>query len=160
MKRNVFETLVGAFVLVVAAGFAYYAYALTGIGSGGRGGYEIVVQFQKVDGLAVGGDVRISGIKVGTISSLGLDPKTYQAEVRVRIPDAIKIPVDTIAQIASDGLLGGKYLSLLPGNSDDVLAPGGRVRFSNPPVDLLDLLGRFIFTMADDKAKAGGAAPK
>lgn len=151
MRHNVIETLVGGVVLALAAAFAWFAVSVANLQR--SGGYELMARFDRIDGLSQGADIRMSGIKVGTVGGVSLDPKTYFAQVRLRIDGDLKVPNDTVAEVASEGLLGGRYLNLLPGASDDVLAPGGTIRFTQAPVDLIQMLGKFMFTAADDKSK-------
>ena len=149
MQSNTFETLIGAIVIAVAVGFLYFAYANTN--STGLSGYDLDAKFQRVDGLNVGTDVRLSGIKIGNVSSLSLDPKTYQATVHLNIRSDVKLPDDSSIMVTSTGLLGNSYLSVSPGGSDGMLAPGGTIRNTQGSVDLMSLIGRF--------ATGGGAAP-
>jgi phospholipid/cholesterol/gamma-HCH transport system substrate-binding protein len=141
MQNNTFETLIGAIVVLVAAGFLYYAYASGN--SAGLSGYELNARFQRVDGLNVGTDVRLSGIKIGSISALSLDPKTYQATVHLSIRDDIKLPDDSSIMVTNTGLLGNSYLSVSPGGSDAMLKPGGTITNTQGSVDLMSLIGRF-----------------
>jgi len=97
MNRNAVETIMGAVVLVVAAVFLFFAYTTTQVNA--TGGTEYTAQFDRVDGLRDGGDVKISGIKVGTIESQSLDPKTFLATVTVNIDPRIKLPEDSVAVI-------------------------------------------------------------
>ena len=159
MQRNIIETLVGALVLVIALAFAWFGFRLTG-GSAG-GGYEIAAQFERIDGISVGSDVRMSGIKIGTVSLAALDPKTYFADLRMRIDNSVQVPEDSVAEITSDGLLGARYLNIVPGNADESVKPGGKLRLTNAPVDLMALLGKYIFQQSDGSkaAPAAGAAP-
>lgn len=155
MQRNVIETLVGAVVLAIAGGFGVYTYSLTNAGA--SAGYQLRAQFDRVDGLAVGADVRVSGIKVGNVSAVTLDPKSYMASVTLTLDKQVKVPADSIAQVATEGLLGGHYLALLPGADDDMLPAGGVIRFTQPPLDLMQLIGRAIFTVGDQgKDKPAG----
>jgi phospholipid/cholesterol/gamma-HCH transport system substrate-binding protein len=160
MQRNIIETLVGALVLAIAVGFAWFGFRLTGGNT--RSGYEIAAQFERIDGISVGSDVRMSGIKVGTVTGAGLDPKTYFADLHLRLDDTIQVPEDSVAEITSDGLLGSRYLNLVPGNGDQVVKPGGRLRQTQAPVDLMALLGKYIFSQSGDSTKKdapSGAAP-
>jgi phospholipid/cholesterol/gamma-HCH transport system substrate-binding protein len=159
MQRNIIETLVGALVLAIAIGFAWFGFRLTGGSTGG--GYEIGAQFERIDGISVGSDVRMSGIKVGTVTLAALDPKTYFADLRMRIDSQVQVPADSVAEITSDGLLGARYLNLVPGNADDVVKPGGKLRLTQAPVDLMALLGKYIFQQSGDNAPKppGAAAP-
>jgi phospholipid/cholesterol/gamma-HCH transport system substrate-binding protein len=143
MRRNVIETVIGAVVLVVAALFVYFAYTTAQIAS--MPGYPVNATFGKLGGLTVGSDVRISGIKVGTVAARSLDPQTYDARVTMTINDNIKLPDDTIASIASDGPLGGRYLRLEPGHSSTVIASGGAIKETRGFRSLEDQVGEIIF---------------
>lgn len=151
MRGNVVEALLGAVVLVVAAGFLVFAYSSTEVGS--VAGYEVSAKFDRVDGLAVGSDVRLGGIKIGTIVGQTLEPDTYLAIVRMSIDPAIRLPTDSSAEIVSDGLLGGRYLSLMPGGAEEMLATGDEIRFTQSPVSLESLIGRLIFSQGEAGAE-------
>jgi len=152
MKRNAVETVMGAVVLIVAAVFLFFAYTTSEVGA--VSGYDLTARFDRVEGLRDGGDVRVSGIKVGTILSQKLDPKTFQAIVRMSIDSKVILPVDTIASISSSGLLGDKYLALQPGNEDETIKPGGTIGHTQPAMSLESLIGQMIFS------QGGGAAKK
>jgi phospholipid/cholesterol/gamma-HCH transport system substrate-binding protein len=161
MKRNVVETLVGALVLLVAAIFGYFTYSVSEIS--GSKGYVLEAQFQNLDGITPGTDVKLSGIKVGRVIGVILDPKTYLAMLQIDIRNDVQIPVDTVAVVATEGLLGGRYVKLLPGASDDNLKPGARIQYTQGPVDIAELLGRVFFSAANNTsstARAPGATTK
>jgi phospholipid/cholesterol/gamma-HCH transport system substrate-binding protein len=147
MRSNLVETLIGTIVVVIAAVFLVFAYSTAGVRTG-VGGYELMAKFDRVDGLSVGGDVRLSGIKIGSVVSQDLDPQSYVAVVRLNIDSKIKLPEDTAARIASEGLLGGNYLSLEPGGSEVMLKNGGEIKSTQGAVNLLDLIGQAIFGAA------------
>lgn len=140
-RHNLVETLMGAVVLVAAAGFLVFAYKNTELGA--IDGYEIKARFERVDGLPVGADVRISGIKVGTVVGQELDGHTYQAVVRMSVANNVQLPEDSIARITSSGLLGGNYLALSPGVSDVMLETGQEITETQGSVDFLTLLSKF-----------------
>jgi phospholipid/cholesterol/gamma-HCH transport system substrate-binding protein len=144
MNRNLIETVMGAVVLVVAALFIVFAYSKAEVGA--VEGYEIQAKFDRVDGILSGSDVRMSGIKIGTVTASSLDPKTYFAEVKMNIRSDVKIPDDTSIAVSTDGLLGDKFLSLSPGGSDDMLAPGGEITTTQGSIDLMSLVGQMIFS--------------
>ena len=149
MSSNLVESLIGALVLIIAGWFLVYAYERT---EGGlSGGYTLQASFERIDGLGIGADVRLSGIKVGSIVASELDPKTYQAIVRFSVTDEVKLPLDTAAAITSEGLLGGTYLSLRPGGSLENLAPGDEIQETQDAVDLIGLIGKFMY--GDSSAK-------
>jgi phospholipid/cholesterol/gamma-HCH transport system substrate-binding protein len=161
MRGNVIETVMGAVVLVVAAFFLFFAYTTAHIG--GVSGYELTARFNRIEGLRDGGDVRISGIKVGSIVSQSLDPKDFVAIVKISVDPSIKLPVDTVATITSAGLFGDKYLALEPGNDDKTIPPGGQIDHTQSPMSLESLIGQYIFSQQQPAAKKpeeGGGAPQ
>ncbi len=143
MASNAAETLIGAAVLAAAAGFIVFAGQTADLGTGGDR-YELKAAFRKAEGIAVGADVRVSGIKVGSVAGLDLNPQTYQAVARFAIDDAVKLPDNSSASIQSEGLLGGNYVALTPGGSDLMLAPGEEILYTQGSVNLLDLVGKAI----------------
>ena len=150
MGRNAIETVMGAAVLVVAAMFVYFAYNTAQIKA--VTGYEVSARFFKVGGLAKGSDVRISGIKVGTVTDSRLDPVTFDAVVTMSITPEVKLPTDTAATIASSGMLGDKYIMLVPGTAAERLAPGAAIADTRDYRSLEDQVGEIIFlaTGGDD----------
>jgi len=151
IRSNAAEALIGAVVVAVAVLFLVFAYMRTGTGS--LSGYEINVRLAKADGLAVGTDVRISGIKVGSVSDLALDPTNYLVTVHMSIREDIKIPTDSSVLVTSAGLLGSQYLSITPGGDDTMLPPGGTIQNAQGSVDVMNLVGRF---MGEGGANKGG----
>ena len=146
MGGNLVESLIGAIVLVVAAGFLTFAYRTTDIGT--VGGYSLIAKFDRIDGLSVGSDVRMSGIKIGSVIDQKLDPDTFEAVVQLSINNAIVLPEDTSAKITSEGLLGGYYMSIEPGGSIDMLESGDQIQYTQGSVDLMGLVGKAMFSAA------------
>lgn len=140
-QTNITETLIGAGVVVVALIFAALAYYRTGAGH--LSGYEINAKLPKADGLAIGTDVRLAGIKVGTVSDLTLDPKTYLVTVHMNIRNDIKLPVDSSVLVTQSGFLGGQYLSITPGGDDQMMAAGSYFENAQGSIDVMGLVGRF-----------------
>ncbi len=143
MGRNAIETVMGAVVLAVAGMFVFFAYSTAELQS--VRGYDVSAAFYKIGGLNAGGDVRISGIKVGTVTSYDLDPETFDAVVRMSIAPHIKLPIDTVASIASEGILGGKYVRLEPGNEKTFIEDGGVIGKTRDFRSLEDQVGEIIF---------------
>ena len=143
MGRNPIETVMGVVVLLVAGLFVFFAYETAEVAA--IEGYRINATFAKIGGLKKGSDVRISGIKVGTVIDHGLDPETFEAVVALSIAADIKVPADTVAAITSEGLLGGKYVRLEPGNEKEFLAPGGDITQTQDFRSLEDQVGEIIF---------------
>jgi phospholipid/cholesterol/gamma-HCH transport system substrate-binding protein len=167
-SRGIAEVLTGAAVLVAAAGFLLFAVTRSGQ-TANVGGYKLHARFDHVDGLNPGSDVRIAGVKIGSVLAMVIDPKTFLADVTMTVRDDVHLPKDTSAEVASESLLGGKFLNLSPGGDATDLAPGATITITQSSVSLEQLLGKFIFSAASltDKAKEtsppaadpGGAAP-
>jgi len=161
LNHNAVETVMGAVVLVVAALFLFFAYSTSQVSA--VTGYTLTARFSRIEGLRDGGDVRISGIKVGSVISQTLDPKTFVAIVKMTIDPSIKLPVDTVATISSNGLFGDKYLSLEPGNEDQTIAAGGQIDHTQSPMSLESLIGQYIFSQQaqqpQQQKQEGGGLP-
>lgn len=147
MSNNIIESILGAFVLIVAGWFLVFAYDRSDVGGNG---YELTARFDKADGLGVGSDVRMAGIKIGSITDQKLDPVSFQAIISLKINNGIDLPLDTAAAITSESLLGGNYITLIPGGYDETLMPGDEITETQDSVDLLGLLTKFIYN--DDNA--------
>ena len=144
-RRSAAELLAGGVVILIALGFLVYAVANTGRVQ--VGGMTLTADFDNVGGLAPGADVRIAGVKVGSVTAMGIDPKTYQAKLTFTVQPDIALPTDSSASIASGGLLGGGFVSLSPGGADTNLKTGQAVTITQSAVNLEDLLGKFIFNV-------------
>ncbi|MEL6363321.1 MAG: outer membrane lipid asymmetry maintenance protein MlaD [Pseudomonadota bacterium] len=142
MKHSLFETAVGALVLIVAGTFFFYGAQRSDLSGGG--GYTLSAKFGRIDGLAVGADVRLAGVKVGTVARQSLDTATYEAAVDMTINSGVPIPEDSVAKVTLDGLLGGAYVSIEPGGSDLYLEPGQSFSFTQGSVDLIGLASRAV----------------
>ena len=153
-RHGALEVVTGAAVLVVAAGFL--AYAVAHSGRSVSSGYTLQARFEHIDGLAPGSDVRIAGVKVGTVISEQIDPKTFQAVVSLTVRDDVQLPKDSSAEITSESLLGGKYISLSPGGEEAILKPGQTITITQSSISLEQLLGKFIFSVTSlNSAKSG-----
>lgn len=154
MGRNLIETLMGAVVIAVAVFFFVFAYNTANIKA--VEGYEVSAKFDRIDGIRQGSDVRMSGIKIGTVLTQRIDPQTYLAIVTMSIDPVIKLPLDTSASITADGLLGDKYLALSPGGEDEMIPADGEIETTQGSIDLFSLVGQLIFSQTgDDGAKSG-----
>jgi len=149
MGRNLIETVMGAVVLVVAAMFVFFAWDMAQVET--TKGYDVKAVFFRVGGLTRGSDVRISGIKVGTVGDISLDTETYDAVVTMTIQPDVKLPEDTSAIIADEGLLGGKYVRLEAGQAKAMIAAGGSVTKTQDYRALEDQVGEIIFLATGGK---------
>lgn len=145
MRKHVFETVLGAVVLLVAIGFIIFAYSATDIGPS-NSGYRVSAAFDDASGVRTGTEVRMSGVRIGSVIGYELDPETFEAVVTFSIDERIKLPTDTSARILPDGLLGGTFVSLTPGGELEDIEPGGRIAYTQGSINLIDLLGRFVFS--------------
>lgn len=159
MRRNMIETVMGGVVLLVAVAFVVFAFRSASLSNAGRDGYQVMVEFTDASGLSAGTDVRMAGVKIGTVVEQRLNPDTYFAEVTLGISDTVRLPTDSSARIIPDGLLGGNYVALEPGGEEDYIADGGKIIYAQGSVNVVDLLGRFIFSAAEAAGDAKQQEP-
>jgi phospholipid/cholesterol/gamma-HCH transport system substrate-binding protein len=159
LSRNIIETVMGAVVLLVAAVFVVFAFSSSDVQT--VSGYEVSANFDDATGISPGADVRMSGVKVGTVTDQSLDPETFNALVTLSIDDAVQLPMDTSARIVPEGLLGGNYVELQPGGAMENIQPGGSIDYTQGAINVIDLLGRFIFGGTDggEGGSSGGLGP-
>ncbi|WP_294392857.1 outer membrane lipid asymmetry maintenance protein MlaD [uncultured Sphingomonas sp.] len=155
LRENIGEALVGLAVVLLAIWFVLFAWDRTG---GGRkaGAMEIAAIFPNASGVNVGTDVRVAGLKVGSVSALSLDPQSYQVKVNVALDPTVKLPADSSAAITSEGLLGSTFIAFTPGGSTAVLKSGDTITDTQGSMDLMALIGQFINRPAGG-GDAGGA---
>lgn len=142
MASEAAETTIGGVVLLAAAGFLYFASQATGFSTGTEQ-YPLFAKFRSVEGLNVGSDVRLAGVKVGTLTKISLDQETYQAVTELAVNNGIEIPDDADIKVASDGLLGGAFLEISAGGSAFMLEPGDEIFLTQGSVSLINLLMKF-----------------
>ena len=151
MNKKPVETIMGIVVIFVAAFFLYFAYQVSDLQV--VNGYDIIARFLKVGGLNVGSDVRINGIKVGTVIAQNLDPEDYVADVKLSISSNIQLPKDSVVSIVSDGLVGNKFIKIEPGKSKEFLQNGDTVANTKDFKTLEDMVGEIIFMVTDNGDK-------
>mgnify|MGYP003323241599 FL=1 len=149
MKANTFEAIVGAFVIILSLVFLFYGFSTMKLQNSDN--YNISALFNRIDGIKIGSDIRMSGIKIGTVASQELDNSSFEAKVLMSIDSKILIPEDSSAKITSDGLLGGNYISIEPGGSDIYLLNNEEIFFTQGSVDLIGLVGEALFSVEDEK---------
>lgn len=149
MRGTLVETLIGAVVLLVSGWFLYFSFSGTDLTSDG---YQISARFERIDGINVGSDVRISGVKIGRVVSHSLDPDTFTASVVMTVDHGITLPDDSYAKISMDGLLGGFYIAIVPGMSLETLVAGEEMpEPGEGSLDLMGLIGRVIHGSVGDE---------
>ncbi len=148
MNKRPVETIMGIVVLAVAMFFAYFAYNVSDLQV--VKGYTVTAKFLKVGGLTVGSDVRINGIKVGTVIAQSLDNADYNAEIKMSLTSDIKLPDDSEVAIVSDGLMGDKFIKITPGHSQTFLQDGDVIKNAKDFKTLEDMVGEIIFMVTDN----------
>lgn len=143
MRENLVEAIIGAAVLIGAAVFLVFVTGQTGMNDSTSANYPLVAKFRSAEGIVVGADVKLAGVKVGSVTQMTLDPVTYLAETKMTLTGGIDIPDDSQAVVASEGLLGGAFIQIEPGGSEFALGAGDEILDTQSAVSLLDLLVRF-----------------
>jgi len=156
MKQNSIETIAGAIVIAVAILFVCFSVQFGGETSDKQKIYK--ARFDRIDGIVLGADVKISGVKIGSIKKMMVDPKSFMAELTLAIDSKMNLPKDTSAEIISESLLGGKYVALVPGGDDDLLKEGETITYTQSAVNIESLIGQMIFSNkpeSEDGTKSG-----
>jgi phospholipid/cholesterol/gamma-HCH transport system substrate-binding protein len=146
MQKHILETLIGGVVLAVAGGFLIFAYRGSDMGLKTSDGYTVQAKFTNATGINIGSDVRVGGIKIGVVSDMQLDPATYEAVAFFQVHRSTKLPKDSSAAIVGSGLLGEKFVQVMPGGDEKMLADGGRIEFTQSAISLEELIGKFVFS--------------
>ena len=151
MNKKPVETIMGIVVLAVAALFMMFAYSVSDLQV--VKGYEIKARFLKVGGLNTGADVRINGVKVGTVLSQKISPQDYMVDVKMSISPEVALPKDSIISIAGDGLMGDKFVKIEPGKSSETITPGSVAENTKDAKSFVDMVGEIIFMVTGDEEK-------
>ncbi len=144
MRENTTEVLVGGVVLAAAIGFAIYGAQVAGLGNSGAATYPLTASFRSLEGVNVGTDVRLAGVKVGTVTDVALNPETYRADTVVSLRSTTQVPDDSAIIISSEGLLGGSFVEIVPGGSPFYFGPGDEIVDTQGAVSLISLLLKFV----------------
>jgi phospholipid/cholesterol/gamma-HCH transport system substrate-binding protein len=152
MAENRAEILTGAAVIAVAIAFVVYATQGGGFARDG-GSYPLKASFRSVEGITSGSDVRLAGVKVGTITSLELNPETFFADAVIEVKKGIDLPTDSAILISQEGLLGGNFVEIIPGGELELLSPGDEIEDTQGAVSLINLLMKWVGGQSD----TGGA---
>jgi len=156
MAENLSEVIAGALVIAAAVGFLAYAGQTTGF-TGDAATYPLTASFRSVDGVTVGTDVRLAGVKVGTVTALDLNPQTFFADATISVRKDILLPADSTILVSSEGLLGGNFIELQPGGSPDNLGPGDEIEDTQGAISLIALLMKFVGGSGADAASSAGS---
>lgn len=158
MAENISEVIAGGVVLAAAVGFLVFAGQSSGLTTT-SGQYALKASFRSAEGIAAGTDVRLAGVKVGTVTSLSLNPQTYFADSTIALNNSVVLPDDSAILISSEGLLGGNYVELVPGGSLDNLVAGDEIEDTQGAISLIALLMKFVGSSAEKQLTTTGAAP-
>ena len=159
-RENIGEAIVGLLVVILAVWFVIFAWQRTG-GGEKAGSIKISAIFPNASGVTSGTDVRVAGLKIGSVTGLSLDPQTYQVKVDIALDPSVKLPADSSASVTSEGLLGSTFIAFTPGGSTTWLKTGDTVTDTQGSMDLMALIGQFINRPSGDKpaGEGGSAAP-
>ena len=144
MAESAAEIAVGGGVLAAAAAFLIYAAQATGVSGGGNGTYSLTASFRSADGIAVGTDVRLAGVRIGSVTDLDLNYETFRADMTVSIDRGVEVPEDSAIAVSSEGLLGGSYVEIVPGGSPFALEAGDEITDTQGSISLIGLLAKFV----------------
>ncbi|WP_417904699.1 outer membrane lipid asymmetry maintenance protein MlaD [Candidatus Tisiphia endosymbiont of Micropterix aruncella] len=150
MKQNVIETLVGFIVILVALGFFVFAYKI-GNSSKVESGYILKANFQNAEGIVQGSSVMLAGIKIGSVTNITLDKTSFFALLTISINNDIKLPKDTSVAIVTSGILGSRYISVNPGSSEENLAGGDQIKYTQSAVNIESLIGKLIYSFGSGR---------
>lgn len=151
MKESAIEIAAGAAVLAVGAGFLVFMLQSAGVSASSDGSYELSASFRSAEGVLAGTDIRLAGVKIGSVTDMSLNTQTYRADVTLSIEEGIGIPDDSVVVIATEGLLGGTYVDIVPGGSFDNVPEGGDIVNTQGAISVIGLLSQFV---------AGGDGPE
>jgi len=157
MAENTGEVLVGGAVLAAAIGFVIYAGQATGFGAA-SGGYPLSASFRSIEGVTVGTDVRLAGVKVGTVTAVKLNAETYRADTTFSVIQGIEIPDDSAVVVSSEGLLGGNFVEIFPGGSPFFYAEGDEILDTQGAVSLINLLLKYVGSGGEGDSSSGDGA--
>ncbi|WP_299628508.1 outer membrane lipid asymmetry maintenance protein MlaD [uncultured Tateyamaria sp.] len=144
MSENTTEVVVGGAVLAAAIAIAVYGAQIGGLSTGGGATYPLTASFRSLEGVSVGTDVRLAGVKIGTVTDVELNNTTFRADTTVALRSDTAIPDDSAIVISSEGLLGGNFVEIVPGGSPFNFEPGAEITDTQGAVSLISLLLKFV----------------
>ena len=152
MKQNIIETLVGFTVIIIALAFLVFAYKDANRNTRSDG-YTLKASFQSAEGITKGSDVMLAGVKIGTVSDIALDKTSFFAWVNLNVEKGIKLPKDTRLEVATSGILGSRYISVIPGDSEEILTSGDQIKYTQSAINLESLIGKLIYSFGGNNKK-------
>ena len=144
MRESLTEVLTGAAVLAAAVIFGIFMTQSAGLSAGRSGSYELTASFRSAEGVLAGTDVRLAGVRIGSVTGMELNAETYRAEVSLAINDGVELPIDSVVAVASEGLLGGTFVEIVPGGAFIYMAPGDSFMTTQGAVSVIGLLTKFV----------------
>lgn len=150
MRENLTEVLTGAAVLAVAGAFLAYSVQMTGYSNSNGDRYDLVASFRSAEGVSLGTEVRMSGVKIGSVTGMELNAQTFRADVTFALSSEIEIPTDSTAIVATEGLLGGTFVEIEPGGSFETYQPGDMILDTQGSVSIVTLLAKFAAGGSDE----------
>ena len=151
MNKSIIETVAGLLVLLLAFFGIFIAYQNSEV-SMKTDGHIIKAEFENIEGISIGSPVKISGLIIGEVVQYSLNRDNFYVVISMKINKGIKLPTDTSASVSGLGVMGNRYISLVPGAEDDEIANDGMIEYTSPPMDIESMIGKFIFGSADKES--------
>ena len=146
MKVNILDAFLGFIILLITGLFVFYVYITVDTKLFKADGLILNARFENIDGIVVGSKVKMSGVNIGAVKSISIDPESFYAVVSMVFDKEFNFPDDTEASVQLEGLLGGSYISILPGGSDVILSNNQEILYTQGSTSLLNLMLRFANT--------------
>jgi len=146
MNKITIELVTGIFVLIGIACFTWLAVSVAGATFTDQPGYTLTARFTSISGLREGAIIEGAGVRIGTVSGITFDPDSFEAVVQLRINEGVPIQEDAIAAVRTQGIIGEKYVNIIPGGFDDLLTEGMEMYETESAISLEDLVSRYIFS--------------
>ena len=143
MKINFFDAFLGLLVLVVSGLFLFYIYVTIDTKLFNNNKFQLHARFDSIDGIVTGSKVKLSGVNIGSVKSISLEPENFYAFITMDFDKEYNFPDDTEASVQLEGLLGGSYISILPGGSDVILLKNQEILYTQGSTSLLNLMLKF-----------------
>ena len=146
MKHGFIETIVGFFVICVSVLFFIYIYNVSNQ-SKGKDGYALTASFESIEGILQGSDVKMSGVKIGYVDSIELSRDTFLADVKLCIDNSFELPEDSRAIITSSGLIGNRFINIVPGGAEESLKDNDNIKFTQSALNIEDLISKLMYAL-------------
>lgn len=144
-KLNI-ELITGIFVIIGIAAFTWLAVSVAGATFSEQPGYSLSARFSSISGLREGAIVEGAGVRIGTVTDIEFDPDGFEAIVTLRINEGVPVSEDAIAAVRTQGIIGEKYINIIPGGFPELLGDGDEIYETESAISLEELVSKYIFS--------------